>query len=150
MLLFRFNRSYKPYSPPDNVSDTVQKLCEQLELSPDAKLNDLSLKFELLKSCQGAFNDHLVPNSLLHEIRCVQDVIEFYSTPVDTTLPMDRISSIPDLPQNLYIQQDYVRFTPETNGIFNGVSAFPKSSTLVTGIRTRRKYKGLEAQRSWY
>lgn len=89
-----------------------------------------------------------MPNSLLHEIRTVQDVIEFYSTPVDTTLPMDRIQNIADLPENLHIQQEYVRYSPEDR--FFETTAFPKSSTLVSGIQTRRKYKGHEAKRSWY
>lgn len=128
----------------------MAQLCKSLGLSLDAKLTDVPVKYELLKSCQQAFDDHLVPNSILHEIRTVQDVIGFYSTPIETTLPMDRIANIPDLPQNLYIQQDYVRFSPETSGIFNGRTAFPKSSTLVSGIKTRRKYKGFEAKRSWY
>lgn len=118
-----------------------------LELSPSSKLTDLSIKFELLKTCSATFN-HQVPNSILHEIRSVEDVIQFYSTSVDTTLPMDRIQNCPDLPQNLYIQQDYVRYSPE-DSMFER-TAFPKSSTLVSGIRTRRKYKGHEAKRSWY
>lgn len=123
----------------------MAKLSSYLELTPTSKFTDLSVKFEFLKSCTATFS-HKVPNSVLHEMRSVQDVIEFYLTPVDTTLPLDRIQNSPDLPQNLHIQQDYVRFSPD-DPMFER-SAFPKSSTLVSSIR--RKYKGYEAKRSWY
>lgn len=116
-------------------------------MTSSSKLTNLSIKFELLKTCSATFN-HQVPNSILHELRSVQDVVEFYSTPVDTTLPMDRIQNSADLPPNLFIQQEYVRYSPE-DSMFE-TTAFPKSSTLVSGIKTRRKYKGYEAKRSWY
>lgn len=129
------------------MADRIAKLSATLELSASSELKDLNIKFELLKSCGAAFQ-HQVPNSILHELRTVKDVVEFYSTPVDSTLPMDRIQNMPDMPQNLYIQQDYVRFQAD-DPMFER-TAFPKSSTLVSGIRTRRKYKGYEAKRSWY
>lgn len=39
------------------------------------------------------------------------DLIEFYKTPVDTTTPLDALKKM-DLPKNLHVQQDYVRFHP--------------------------------------
>lgn len=145
--LSSFLRSYKPYSPPEKVDEQVSQLAAALELTIDTKLTDLSLKFDLLKSCSSTFGI-AVPNSILHEMRTVRDVIEFYSTPVDTTLPMDRIRNSPELPQNLHIQEEYVRYSPD-DPMFER-TAFPKSSTLVSGLNTRRKYKGHEAKRSWY
>lgn len=53
------------------------------------------------------------------------------------------------LPPNLHIQQDYVRFTKETSSFFGGHTAFPKSSTIVTGLKYRNKYPGYEAKRKW-
>lgn len=145
---FSFIRSYKPYTPPENVTEAIHKICGSLDLGHSSKLTELSIKFELLQSCANTFGGHQVPNSILHEMRSVQDVIEFYSTPVDTTLPMDRIQNMPELPPNLHIQRDYVRYQPD-DPMFER-SAFPKSSNLVSGIKTRRKYKGHEANRSWY
>lgn len=54
-----------------------------------------------------------------------------------------------DLPQNLHIQTEYVRFTGDTADKFRGQTAFPKSSTLVTGLKYRNKYEGFTAKRSW-
>lgn len=54
-----------------------------------------------------------------------------------------------DLPQNLHIQHEYVRFTGDPNDRFGGKTACPKSSTLVTGLKYRKKYQGYTAKRSW-
>jgi large subunit ribosomal protein L50 len=79
---------------------------------------------------------------------CVSDdVLEFYSTPVDTTLPMDRIAQ--NVPQNLHLIHEPKRFHPEDDEMFGGNTAFPKSSTLVTGLKYRKKYKGHQAKTSW-
>lgn len=76
------------------------------------------------------------------------DVIAFYQTPVDTTLPLDALKTI-ELPENLHIQHEYLRFNPETDTKFGGVSAFPCSSTIVTGLKYRKKYQGYEAKKKW-
>lgn len=72
-------------------------------------------------------------------------MIEFYETPINTFFPLDEMQTRP-LPPNLHIQNNYVRFHPDTDTMFNGVSAFPQSSTLVTGILTRKVYKGYKHQ----
>lgn len=77
-----------------------------------------------------------------------EDAVEFYSTPVDTTLPLDAMKTV-ELPENLYIQHEYIRFHPETDTMFGGKSAFPKSSTIVTGLKYKNKYKGHVAKKSW-
>lgn len=40
-------------------------------------------------------------------------------------------------------------FITEKDTLSNGLSAFPKSSTIVTGLKTRKKYEGYAAKRSW-
>lgn len=79
---------------------------------------------------------------------CLDDVIEFYKTPVNAFLPLDELCTKP-LPPNLHIEHNYKRFHPDTDTMFNGISAFPKSSTIVSGLTTRKKYAGYEAQRKW-
>lgn len=76
------------------------------------------------------------------------DVIQFYQTPVDTTLPLDAIAKM-DLPENLHIQHEYKRFISEEDTMFKGQTAFPKSSTLVTGLKYKKKYKGNTPKSSW-
>ncbi|XP_049867590.1 39S ribosomal protein L50, mitochondrial [Pectinophora gossypiella] len=142
-----FLRPNKEWAPPIDIEETVLKICSANGLKSDSDFDSLDTKFKVLKACFEE-TGHGVPNSLLHTIECVDDLQEFYSTPVDTTTPFDQLKKM-DLPKNLHIQKDYVRFHPDTDTLFNGKSAFPKSSTLVTGLKTRKKYEGYIAKRSW-
>ena len=49
-----------------------------------------------------------------------------------------------DLPENLHIQLDYVRFNPETDSLHNGRTAFPGRDTVVTSIKYKRKYSDIK------
>ncbi|RVE45264.1 hypothetical protein evm_010086 [Chilo suppressalis] len=142
-----FLRPNKPWAPPKNIEETVLKICAENGLDENSELDGLDKKFLVLNACYKE-TKHSVPNSLLHTIETVDDLREFYKTPVDTTTPFDALKKM-DLPKNLHVQENYVRFHPEKDTLFNGVSAFPKSSTIVTGLKTRKKYEGYTAKRSW-
>uniref|UniRef100_A0A182V3N1 Large ribosomal subunit protein mL50 n=1 Tax=Anopheles merus TaxID=30066 RepID=A0A182V3N1_ANOME len=141
-------RAIKPCTPPENVAELVFKLAKENGLI-DARqpFGGMEKKFTFLSACGKALG-HWVPNSMLHEVQTVEDATIFYQTPIDTRLPLDAIRSV-ELPENLHIQQDYVRFHPETDTMFGGKSAFPKSSTVVTGLKYKQKYRGHEAKKSW-
>ncbi|XP_043648342.1 39S ribosomal protein L50, mitochondrial [Drosophila teissieri] len=141
-----FLRPHKPYSPPADAAERIRTVAASLQLKSD-QLANLSEKFEFLNACFQELQ-HGVPNSQVHELRTISDVIAFYETSVDTTVPLDALKRI-ELPENLHIQYEYVRFNPETDTKFDGKTAFPKSSTLVTGLKYRGKYEGHEAKRSW-
>ncbi|KAH8362823.1 hypothetical protein KR084_001353, partial [Drosophila pseudotakahashii] len=141
-----FLRPHKPYSPPADAAERIRTVAATLQLKSD-QLGDLSEKFEFLNACFQELQ-HGVPSSQVHELRTIGDVIAFYQTSVDTTVPLDALKRI-ELPENLHIQYEYVRFNPETDTKFDGQTAFPKSSTLVTGLKYREKYQGHEAKRSW-
>ncbi|XP_014094238.3 large ribosomal subunit protein mL50 isoform X1 [Bactrocera oleae] len=144
-----FLRSQKPYRPPQNVPDKVRSICNNLKISfaNDYKLENLEEKFKFLDACFQDFQ-HSVPNSQIHELESIGDVVKFYETSVNTTVPYDALKNA-KLPENLHIQHDYVRFNPDTDTKFNGQTAFPKSSTLVTGLKYRGKFEGYNAKRSW-
>ena len=55
-----------------------------------------------------------------------------------------------DLPKNLHVIREYKRFHPDDDQMFGGQTAFPKSSTIVTGLKARKKYNGYESRHSWY
>ncbi|XP_017128710.1 39S ribosomal protein L50, mitochondrial isoform X1 [Drosophila elegans] len=141
-----FLRPHKPYSPPADAAERVRSVAASLKLKSD-QLGNLSEKFQFLAACFQELQ-HGVPNSQVHELRTIGDVISFYETTVDTTVPLDALKRV-ELPENLHIQYEYVRFNPETDTKFDGKTAFPKSSTLVTGLKYRSKYEGHEAKRSW-
>ncbi|XP_052860776.1 uncharacterized protein LOC128267867 [Anopheles cruzii] len=141
-------RAVKPYTPPDNVCEQLQSLAKAQGITDQKRsFNGLEQKFAFLTACSETFG-HSIPNSLLHEVHSVDDALVFYQTPIDTRLPLDLIGSM-DLPENLHIQQESVRFHPETDTMFGGKSAFPKSSTIVTGLKYKQKYRGHEAKKSW-
>ncbi|XP_060659963.1 large ribosomal subunit protein mL50 [Drosophila nasuta] len=145
-----FLRPNKPYAPVQDAAERVRAVATKLQLSnggDQRKFSDLSEKFKFLSACFEELQ-HSVPNSQVHELTTVGDVVAFYQQAVDTTVPLDALKRI-ELPENLHIQYEYLRFNPATDTKFNGKTAFPKSSTLVTGLKYRGKYEGHEAKRSW-
>ncbi|XP_071446898.1 large ribosomal subunit protein mL50 [Hetaerina americana] len=145
-----FLRSLKPYNPPDNAEQLMLSIGKKFfgsNLGKNSRINNSQEKFDILAECHRAFK-HSVPNSLLHTIVTFGDIAEFYQSPVTTTTPLDEMK-VMTLPPNLHIQHDYVRFHPDTDVMFGGVSAFPKSSTIVTGLKYKKKYKGYKAKTSW-
>lgn len=167
--MLRYLRAQKSYVPPADVVSQIDGIVKNVK---DAKTRGLSLaeKFAVLNVCFQQFG-HGVPNSSLHEINCVgkwyyllkgliiyvliifinltaDDIIEYYQKGVNTTLPLDAMRTM-ELPANLHIQHEYVRFTDDSNAMFRGQTAFPRSSTIVTGLKYRKKYKGYTAKTSW-
>ncbi|KAH8406866.1 hypothetical protein KR222_009562, partial [Zaprionus bogoriensis] len=147
---YSFLRPNKPYAPAKNAAERVRAVVAKLQLTAGGDqraLTDLGEKFKLLAACFQELQ-YGVPNSQVHELSTVGDVIAFYEQAVDTTTPLDALKRV-ELPENLHIQYEYLRFHPDTDTKFNGQTAFPKSSTLVTGLKYRRKYEGHEAKSSW-
>lgn len=163
MNLFRFLRSQKEYDPPEDIRKIIMKIANntvnQTKISYEL---DKTEKFRFLKKCEEIV-DHKVPNSLLYTVKTlgkyihctwhclvyiyksilffVGDVYEFYETPVDTVVPYEALQQ-QELPPNLHIISNYQRFHPDTDLMFEGVTAFPRSSNLVTGLKTKKKYTG--------
>lgn len=79
----------------------------------------------------------------------LDDVKCFYQKEVDVRVPLDKFKGV-ELPPNLSIQYEYHRFHPETDTMFGGVSAFPRRSTVVTGITSKKKYAGYTAKPKWH
>ncbi|XP_037076537.1 39S ribosomal protein L50, mitochondrial-like [Pollicipes pollicipes] len=140
----------RPYQPPADLQDQLSAVFDDLLGSghhSGTPVGDLAAKHRLLVTCADRLGHH-VTNSQLHQIRTLGDVMRYYATPVRTSTPLEQMKE-QDLPKNLHIQLDYVRFHPETDTKFGGVSAFPKSSTVVSSIKYKNKYKGYTARKSW-
>ncbi|XP_014240241.1 39S ribosomal protein L50, mitochondrial [Cimex lectularius] len=141
-----FLRCQKEYEPKENYEKELKTIYNSV-VGDESQDISHSVKFELFNECFKRFN-HSVPNSILHTIKRYDDLLAFYGTPVSEVLPLDKLKSI-DLPPNLHIQYEPLRFHPDDDTMFKGQTAFPKSNTLVTGIRTRKKYKGCKVVDSW-
>lgn len=110
----RFLRAKKAYTPPEDTLPRLKTICQNVfgSDSGTVPVTDMKKKFELLTACHKEF-DHYIPNSLLHAIETVNDVVEFYKTPVNTTTPLDMMKNI-NLPENVHVQYEYHRFHPGT------------------------------------
>ncbi|RXG62045.1 39S ribosomal protein L50, mitochondrial [Armadillidium vulgare] len=137
-------RAQKPYTPPVNASSLITEICKKYNVEKNGTLSDREIKFNVLKECAKEF-DHTVPNYLLHKISSVDDIFQFYQTPVSTIFPLDEMKHM-ELPKNLHVLYDYVRFHPETDTKFGGISAFPESSTIVSDLKSKKKYHGYKAK----
>lgn len=137
-----FLRYRQAYNPPEDVSERISKICDaqQIPYTDETKLEDPLQRFNVFQACEKEFQ-HPITNSVLYSIETVGNLKEYYETPVSNVTPLDAMRSM-DLPKNLHINYDYTRFHPDTDTMFGGKTAFPKSSTLVTGLKYKKKYPG--------
>ncbi|KAJ4439136.1 hypothetical protein ANN_15093 [Periplaneta americana] len=108
-----FHRPQKHYLPPVDVSEKIESVYKSVTGASNLSgksLDDSSVKFQILNECSKEFQ-HSVPNSLLSTIHTMEDVVEFYKTPVHKIAPLDAMKNM-DLPENLHIQTEYHRFHP--------------------------------------
>lgn len=140
-------RNQKSYTPPRNVVELIRAACVEAGGSESPDFGQKDVKFAVLARCARDLM-HPVPNSLLHTIESADLLMEFYCTPVDVRVPLDRMKDI-NLPENLHVIYNYHRFNPETDTKFNGVSAFPGESNIITGLKAKKKYKGFVDEPEW-
>lgn len=114
-------------------------------------------KVTLLAECSKELS-HAVPNSELKGLRNLEDVANFFRTPVDGLSPYERLvhAKPGELPENLCVIPDGIRFIPYSpeaegpDGLFGGVTAFPGHGTVVVGLRSRKKYgPGYKMDNEW-
>jgi len=150
-------RYQKPYEPPEDAKQQLLLIVKSMNpklKNADAreiaefKLDDIKFKFNFLSRAIEKL-DYRVPTSLLHLMESVGDVIQFYQTPIQTETPYEELHKREDLPPNLHIQKEPIRFHPETDTAFGGITAFPKTTTIVSGIRAKQKFKGQQFKIPW-
>jgi len=135
------------YSPPEQVPALVRNACETATGQSNPDMSQATIKFAVLAECQKVFR-YAVPNSKLHEVVSPDHLIAFYSHAVDARTPLEQMKTM-KLPPNLTVMQKYTRFHPETDTMFGGVTAFTGESSIVTGIRFRKKYRGFNNRPEW-
>ena len=100
--------------------------------------------FQTLTSLEQEF-DHVVPNTKLTSIQTVSDVVTFFLTPVADGTALEDLSRL-NLPKNLHIQMEPLRFDPENDTYFDGKTAFPGNPTIVSSLKYSRYYSGHSGQ----
>ena len=167
-----FRRPYAPYTPPEEMERRFFEACSRV-LPPEMFPNDTDLstiqldkhlggtvKAELLNSIAKELDGHYIPNSMLHEMVSLDKVLHFYSVEISKESSYDKLEQMSkkgELPPNLFIQKEHVRFDPvaaEEAGEEQDVAritAFPRSSTIVVNPENRKKYKDVIAKHQpWF
>lgn len=99
------------------------------------------LYLQILDACITEFNFD-VPSSELNELNTVSDVVKYYSLPRQPLTGEQVLLNTKDLPSNVHLQFEPVRFADDNTTISNLQTAFPQRDTVVTSLKYRRKYKG--------
>lgn len=137
----------RPYDPPSNIEETFVRLTNET-LDNDnidrkqwasMRLDDPLKKYRLLTRCMNEYS-HTIPNMTLNDLQTLEDVFQYFSTPVRDTNALEDLQRSDELPQNVHIQLDAVRFTPETSGFFSDLDAFPQRSTKIVDLWYKKKY----------
>jgi len=142
----------RPYKPPSNVNEIVETVVRRfvgLSASRDTasiSLEDPKLKYQVLSRLITEFN-HDVPNSMIGRMSHISDVIKYFEQEVRVSSSYEDLKTL-DLPKNLHIQMDYVRFKPSkdeaSKDTLCGRTAFPGRDTIVTSIKYKRKYEDIK------
>ena len=133
------------------------QVCQKvLALPNSSNLTQVKLegasKVQLLACLAESFGGHRVPNSLLHTMTSLDKVLTFYCTKVDMLSPYDRLEQgvrSGDLPPNLTVQLEPLRFDPESSPSKQDVgriTAFPRSSTILSTPEAQKKWKPVSAK----
>ncbi|NWU88960.1 RM50 protein, partial [Upupa epops] len=95
------------YVPPEDIKSRLESHVKEIfgPSLPDnwqqTSLKENGLKYRLLAQLAVELG-HSVPNSQLHLMRCVEDVLNFYKTPVKDMSKLDELCTA-ELPPNLKI-----------------------------------------------
>ena len=154
-----FLRAYQEYKPSVDVTERFLSLSSAvLKRSvtesnlENVKFADSVEKLKLLLELEKEFC-HSIPNSMLHEMSDLKLVHAFYSTPISVNTPYEQLhkdSQDGNLPSNLVIQLEPIRFTGKGDHRLDQVSAFPRRETVVTGLKTRKKFNNVVPDYSKY
>ncbi|XP_035219727.1 39S ribosomal protein L50, mitochondrial-like [Stegodyphus dumicola] len=132
-----FAKEQPSYQPPSDVEEQLHQICKKIfgsQLNPEWKrqtLDDRLLKYKVLTKTIQQLNKH-IPNSLLYKIKDVEDILTYFSTPVDGLLHYDALVRDQEkLPPNLCVLPDTSVFNPETDTFFEGVTAFPGRKRII-------------------
>ncbi|XP_064650470.1 uncharacterized protein LOC135501981 isoform X2 [Lineus longissimus] len=146
-------KTSRSYVPPSDLKDRMAAITAEIcgkELNwAEASIEQPILKFKVLSRFIQDFK-HNIPSSQMSSMKTVGDALDYFRTEVHDSTAVQDLAKLPQLPKNLHIQQNPHRFDPETDTFFGGVTAFPKRDTIVTGLKTKKLYKGVKAKKQWY
>lgn len=85
--------------------------------------------------------NYQIPSTELAQMTTLSDVVQYYSVERNPKTAEERLKET-ELPENVHLMLEPVRFTEETKDYFEGKTAFPQRDTVVTSLKYRKIYKG--------
>ncbi|KAL3072876.1 hypothetical protein niasHS_017850 [Heterodera schachtii] len=152
-LKFTYN-----YDPLLDIGRKVESIAQQCGIEMDqsdwrmTELADFDKKEQFLLSI-GKQCAHFVPNSKLHKMKTIGDVLQFYETPIrNITKYAEMARSCGDqMPKNLAIMEHQRRFHPnDKTAPHGGITAFPGEGGKVLGLRNKRLLREYRPKKHWY
>lgn len=143
----------RAYLPPDDVEGTVLRIVKEV-YGKTANVEDINLdedrrkKFTVLTKMMKEF-DHFIPNTELHDMKTVDQAVEFFRREVRDTTCLEDLKKV-DLPKNLHINTEYLRYDRENNPLWPGKDAFPGQQTRVFSSKFARKYNVVDKSKDKY
>ncbi|CAJ0931540.1 unnamed protein product, partial [Mesorhabditis belari] len=140
------------YNPPSNVKELVLSVVEKVTKSRDLNQTfpNNKVKFEILSKLLTNLK-HSPTNSRLLHIKKASDVVEFYEEPVKNIDAYAQLARTENLPANLHVAEQPVRFHPEDKHAWHGgITAFPGGGGKVFGLRNKRILRQFNPKTEWY
>ncbi|KAK3084749.1 hypothetical protein FSP39_018247 [Pinctada imbricata] len=132
----------RAYQPKPNTEEIMEKIvtdvCGPQEDWKSVSLDDRKIKYQLLTKFLKEL-DHNMHSNELNDIKTVEDAVKYFTTEVKDTTVIEDFTKL-DLPKNLSINTEYIRWDPDNDSLFDGKTAFPGEKTIVTSVKYRRKY----------
>ncbi|XP_062590842.1 uncharacterized protein LOC134252387 [Saccostrea cucullata] len=146
-------QTHRAYTPPENVENTVLQIVKGV-YGKDVDLQDIDLdqdrrkKFMVLTRMMKEF-DHYIPNTELHDMKTIEQAVEFFKKEIKDTSCLEDLTKL-DLPKNLHINTEYIRYDRDENSLWPGKDAFPGEQTKVFSSKFSRKYKVIDKSKDKY
>ncbi|PAV76348.1 hypothetical protein WR25_21358, partial [Diploscapter pachys] len=149
------------YNPPKDIANTIEGVAKELLQESGKKFDsdsvrkfeferDNELKFELISRVAEEVS-HWPKNSHLVHFDTIEDVIQFYQQPIHNITHFQKMARAKNLPKNISILEDAVRFHPEDTHLWHGgVTAFPGQGGQVVTLRNKRLYREFRPKEEWY
>jgi len=99
----------------------------------------------------GATLKHFVPNSRLHKVKSVADLLEFYQEPVKNVTKFAEMARDASKPANLALAEHAIRFHPnDREAPHGGITAYPGTGGEVFSLRQKRLLRQYKPKKEWY
>ncbi|KAI1727872.1 ribosomal subunit 39S domain-containing protein [Ditylenchus destructor] len=142
--IMRYN---KKYEPPADIANIVKEVCKSNGIAlceqewQATKLQDLKAKSKILVDL-GTTLGHFVTNSHLHKLKCLSDVVQFYSEPVSNLTKYAQMARDDRLPANIAIREHAPIFHPDDkHGVHGRISAYPEEDDQALVGRNQHNQK---------